>query len=158
MKRLVHVVDDNPTVRSMLTEVLRDAGFEVRAHETAEPLLETMDPASTGCVLLDLQLPGRDGLETLGVLRDRGVTVPVIFLTGNGDVATAVRALKSGAWDFLEKPIGEEPLIAAVHAACAHGQQHRAAASAHRRPLGLDGGSTLREREIAALLLSGIAG
>jgi FixJ family two-component response regulator len=158
MVPIIHIVDDDPTILSALFEVLTDAGLDVRTYEAAEPLLRSIGPDSVGCVLLDLHLPGMDGLATLGALRDRGTTLPVIFLTGHGDVVSVVRAIKAGASDFLEKPVAQDVLIAAVRSACAQESERCMAAIEHHHHAGTVAGPSRREREIAALLLAGVAG
>lgn len=113
----VQIVDDESAVRGALARLLRRAGYEVTEHAAAEPFLDTASAELDGCVLLDLRLPGRDGLEVQTELERRGIRIPVIFLTGHGDVATGVRAMKRGAADFLEKPVSDDDLLSAVAAA-----------------------------------------
>jgi two-component system response regulator FixJ len=118
-KRIVHVVDDDAAVRRALVRLLRSEGLEAVTYETAQAVLNAAPSLSSGCILLDLQMPGMDGLELLGRLGELGIELPVIVVTGHGDVPTAVRAMKAGAVDFIEKPIDETQLFAAIDAALA---------------------------------------
>jgi FixJ family two-component response regulator len=113
----VHVVDDDASTRRSLARLLGGAGYRVALYSTAEELLATAGPALSGCILLDLRLPGASGLELQEQLAERGCTAPVVFLTGHGDVAASVRAMKRGAVDFLQKPVAADELFAAVSAA-----------------------------------------
>jgi len=118
-KRIVHVVDDDAAVRRALVRLLRSERLEAVTYETAQAVLNAAPSLSSGCILLDLQMPGMDGLELLARLGELGIELPVIVVTGHGDVPTAVRAMKAGAVDFIEKPIDETQLFAAIDAALA---------------------------------------
>jgi two-component system response regulator FixJ len=118
-KRIVHVVDDDAAVRRALVRLLRSEGLEAVAYESPLGVLNAAPSLSSGCILLDLQMPGMDGLELLARLGELGIELPVIVVTGHGDVPTAVRAMKAGAVDFIEKPIDEAQLFAAIDAALA---------------------------------------
>jgi FixJ family two-component response regulator len=124
----VHVVDDDRSTRRSLARLLGGAGHSVALYATAEELLAVAGPALSGCILLDLRLPGASGLEVQDLLAARGCTMPVVFLTGHGDVAASVRAMKRGAVDFLQKPVVADELFAAVAAAL-----NRDAANRHSR-------------------------
>jgi two-component system response regulator FixJ len=135
-KRIVHVVDDDAAVRRALVRLLRSEGLEAVTYETAQAVLNAAPSLSSGCILLDLQMPGMDGLELLARLGELGVELPVIVVTGHGDVPTAVRAMKAGAVDFIEKPIDETQLFAAIDAALAEKKfavRERAVAGATER-------------------------
>lgn len=121
----VHVVDDDASMRSSLMRLLGGAGYAVVCYATAEDLLGIAGPSLTGCVLLDLRLPGASGLELQEALAARGCVAPVVFLTAHGDVAASVRAMKGGATDFLQKPVVADELFAAVAAAIARDAQAR---------------------------------
>jgi FixJ family two-component response regulator len=116
MSRRVHVVEDDASVRTSLARLLGGAGYEVSLYETAEELLASAGPALSGCILLDLRLPGASGLELQERLAERGCATPVVFLTGHGDVPASVRAMKHGAVDFLQKPVVADELLGAVAA------------------------------------------
>jgi two-component system response regulator FixJ len=154
----VHVVDDDAAVRGSLRFLLESAGLSVTVHPSAEAFLAAAAAAvPVGCVLTDLRMPGLGGLGLQAELLARGRHVPVIVMTGHGDVPTAVRALKNGAIDFLEKPFADEQLLTAVRRALAAGRALRAseeaAAAAVRRLARL----TPREREVMQGLVAGRA-
>jgi two-component system response regulator FixJ len=113
----VHVVDDDPGVRRSLERLLYSAGFAHVAYESARVFLDAAPGISAGCVLLDVLMPEIDGLQLQGELDRLGCHLPVIVITGQGDVPTAVRAMRAGAVDFIEKPFGDERLILAIEAA-----------------------------------------
>ena len=114
---LVHVVDDDPAMRDSVGFLLDTAGFEVALYEAGTNLLDTLVKPARGCVLADIRMPGVDGLELLRRLRESGHTLPVIMMTGHGDVPLAVEAMKLGACDFIEKPFDDEALLQALRSA-----------------------------------------
>lgn len=111
---LIHVVDDDNSLRTALLRLLDAAGFEARGYASTGEFLLRPPPDRPGCVILDLRLPGPSGLELQEALRDHGILLPVVFLTGHADVASSVRALKAGAVDFLTKPVDREILFEAL--------------------------------------------
>jgi FixJ family two-component response regulator len=110
----VHLVDDDDSLRSALQRLLAAAGYRVKAYASAGDFLLAPPADEPGCLLLDLRMPGPSGLDLQDALARHGVRLPVIFLTGHGDLATGVRAMKAGALDFLTKPVEREPLLAAI--------------------------------------------
>jgi two-component system response regulator FixJ len=116
-ERIVHVVDDDAAIRRAMVRLLRSEGLTTVTYDTAQAVLKGASSLSSGCILLDLQMPGMDGLQLLARLCELGIELPVIVVTGHGDVATAVKAMKAGAVDFIEKPIDEVQLLAAIDAA-----------------------------------------
>ena len=153
-KRIVHVIDDDAAVRRALVRLLRSEGLEAVTYETAQAVLNAAPSLSSGCILLDLQMPGMDGLELLGRLGELGIELPVIVVTGHGDVPTAVRAMKAGAVDFIEKPIDETQLFAAIDAALAEKKfavRDRVVASATERMVLL----SPRERQVLEAIAVG---
>ena len=125
-KVVIHIVDDDAGMRLALSRLLAAAGYETRSYGSAgEFLIAEPDPRS-GCLVLDLHLPGPNGLELQEALQRQGRALPVVFLSGRGDIASSVRALKAGASDFLTKPVRGEVLIAAVEAALAADAPQRA--------------------------------
>ena len=152
---IVFVVDDDASVRRGVTRLLRSAGFTAETFASAPEFLERHDRNVLGCVILDLAMPGFDGLQMQKALTDRGSALPVIFLTGHGDIPTSVQAMKGGAVDFLTKPVTDDELLAAVREAIERCEalyrareeiaiiRHRVAAL------------TPREREVLTHLLSG---
>jgi FixJ family two-component response regulator len=110
----VFVVDDDASVLRSLQRLLQSAGWTTETYDSAEEFLRLRDPTTPGCVILDVAMPGIDGLELQRRLVEEGMPLPVIFLTGHGDVPTSVEAMRAGATNFLCKPVGEERLLASV--------------------------------------------
>ncbi|MFO1307933.1 MAG: response regulator [Burkholderiales bacterium] len=149
----VVIVDDDEAVRDALSMLLRAEGFAVETAPSAEAFLarSAQQPA---CLVLDVRMPGMSGLELQEKLAERTFDVPIVFLTGHGDVPMAVRAIKRGAFDFIEKPIDDARLVAAVREAIAYSSRAAPAAGTTRAPPGLDT-LTRREREVLDLILAG---
>ena len=114
---VVHVIDDDEAVRESLAFLLRSAKLDVRAYESAVAFLNALPDTAAGCIITDVRMPELSGIDLLRRLRERGVTMPVIIMTGHGDVPLAVEAMKIGAADFFEKPFDDDALLAAVRAA-----------------------------------------
>ena len=112
--RVIHLVDDDEAIRHSASFMLRHAGFRVKTYIDGVAFLEQVEAAEKGCILLDVQMPKMDGLEVQEALNQRGVAMPVIVLTGHGDVGVAVRAMKAGAVDFVEKPYAKQTLVDAL--------------------------------------------
>lgn len=112
--RLVHVVDDDDSVRRSVGFMLKTSGHLVKSYASGSELLKEAKKLEPGCILLDIRMPGMDGLEVQQELQSMGVTLPVIIMTGHGDIPLSVRAMKAGAIDFIEKPFEKAVLIAAV--------------------------------------------
>lgn len=112
--KLVHVVDDDPAVRRSVAFILKTSGHQVETYESGSDLLKESGHLGEGCILLDIRMPGMDGLEVQQRLQEKGVGLPVIIMTGHGDVSLAVKAMKSGAVDFIEKPFPKEALLASL--------------------------------------------
>ena len=142
---VVHIVDDDDSMRTALTRLLTAAGYEARAYASAGDFLIAADDPPSGCLLLDLHMPGPDGLALQEVLRRRGHVLPIVFLSGRGDIASSVRALKAGASDFLTKPVQAGVLLEAVRAALEADAPRRA--EREERRLLLQRQATLTERE-----------
>jgi two-component system response regulator FixJ len=111
---LVHIVDDDEAVRRSVSFALKTSGFQVRAYESGSEILKGAPDLEAGCILLDIRMPGMDGLEVQEALKSKGVTLPVVIMTGHGDVSLAVRAMKAGAIDFIEKPFEKAVLLSAI--------------------------------------------
>ncbi len=118
-KRVVHIVDDEETIRKAVGFTLRTAGFVVETYASGPEFLQSADEAENGCVILDMHMPNMDGLEVQAALAQINIDMPVVVLTGNGDVALAVQAMKAGAVDFLAKPIERAILLDAIDRAFA---------------------------------------
>ena len=114
MKASVLIVDDEPGVRAALAGVLRDEGYEVDAVDSGEAGLDRLTRAAYDVILLDIWLPGIDGLTTLQRMRDRQVDAPVVMISGHGNIESAVKAIKIGAFDFVEKPLSLEKTVLVV--------------------------------------------
>ena len=122
--QVVHVIDDDAAVRQSLAFLLKTAGFAVHLHHSATAFLEVLPVAQAGCIVTDVRMPEIDGLELQRRLRARKVAVPVIVITGHGDIALAVKAMKAGAADFIEKPFDDEVLLGAIRSALARRAQN----------------------------------
>jgi two-component system response regulator FixJ len=151
----VFVVDDNAGVRKSLRALMESAGLAVETYASGEEFLDAYDPERAGCLILDVRLRSGSGLDLQDRLRQRKATLPIIVMTGYGNVPTSVRALKAGAIDFLQKPVPPKLLLERVRAAMELDRQARAAASERvavtRRLTHL----TPREREVVELLIAG---
>jgi FixJ family two-component response regulator len=151
----IFLVDDDPGVLKALSRVLREEGWSVETFESADAFLVRPDRTAQGCVVLDVTMPGLDGLELQHRLVESGQVLPIVFLTGHGDIPMSVQAMKSGAADFLTKPVKADTLVAAVHAAIdqdASARQARADTAGLRQRLA---GLTPRECEVLAAVVAG---
>ena len=154
--RLVHLVDDDEAIRRSAGFMLKMSGFQVRTYESGVELLKEGAKLEPGCILLDIRMPGMDGLEVQAALTEKGVTLPVIIMTGHGDVSLAVQAMKAGAVDFIEKPFEKAVMLSAIE----HGlsrlrksaANHQQAEQAATRLKAL----TPREREVLDGLVKGL--
>src|SRR3974390_76140 len=115
--RVVHVIDDDDALRGSLTFLLRAAALEVHDYPSAKAFFDALPETGLGCIITDVRMPGMSGIELLRRLKELNIAAPVIVVTGHGDVALAVEAMKIGAVDFLEKPFDDEVLMASVNAA-----------------------------------------
>ena len=113
-QRVVHLVDDDAAIRRSVGFMLKTSGHRVESYESGTDLLKASSHLDQGCILLDIRMPGMDGLEVQQALQEKGVTLPVIIMTGHGDVTLAVKAMKAGAVDFIEKPFGKEALLGSL--------------------------------------------
>jgi two-component system response regulator FixJ len=111
---LIHLVDDEEAIRRSASFMLKTSGFRVHTYENGTELLKAAHALEAGCILLDIRMPGMDGLEVQRMLKDRGIALPVIIMTGHGDISLAVRAMKAGAVDFIEKPFDKAVLLSAI--------------------------------------------
>ena len=112
--RLVHLVDDDDSVRRSVGFMLKTSGYAVKSYASGNELLKDARRLEPGCILLDIRMPGMDGLEVQQQLKDAGVSLPVVIMTGHGDIPLSVRAMKSGAIDFIEKPFEKAVLLSAL--------------------------------------------
>jgi two-component system response regulator FixJ len=154
---VVFVVDDDAEVRRSVRELIEPVGLAVRTCANAHEFLDSMGDDPFGCLVLDVRLPGMSGLQLLEELRRRGLNLPAIVLTGQPDVKVAVRALKIGAFDVLEKPVGDQPLLDLVNEAIERSHRMREELAERTRARGLVHALSPRERDVLKLLVSGKA-
>jgi FixJ family two-component response regulator len=153
----VHIVDDEESIRDSIALLLRSAGVRSRQYQDAHEFLATYRPDGPGCLVLDVRMPRMTGLELQQELNRRGWTLPLIFVTGHGDVPMAVEAMREGAIDFLQKPFSDDALIHRVSKALEQDDRARAqAVDRHTLSAGLES-LTAREREIAGRIVNGQA-
>ncbi len=154
-KPTVHIVDDDEAVRDSLAILLEAAGFRIASYVSGDAFLETMPAVPEGCLLIDVRMPGKGGLDVQEELRLRNIALPVVIITGHGDVPLAVRAMKGGAVDFVEKPFSDDLIIGSVKRAldidAAMRRQDAAAAGVTQRVALL----TQRERQVLEKLVLG---
>lgn len=155
MQRVIHLIDDEEAVRKSTGFLLRTSGFRVHSYASGPEFLGEVRDADPGCILLDVRMPEMDGLEVQAELNRRGIVMPVIVLTGHGDISTAIAAMKGGASDFIEKPFEKDVLMRAIDVAferLAEGTRGIAAAQdAQVRIAGL----TAREQDVLRGLVNG---
>ena len=153
----VHVIDDDEALRDSLTFLLRTARLDVQSYPSAMAFLEALPEAKLSCVITDVRMPGMSGIDLLRRLRERKISVPVIVITGHGDIPLAVEAMRIGAIDFLEKPFDDEVLIASVKAAL---RQKEGEVKRHGERAEIDGrlaALSNRERDVLGGLVAGRA-
>ncbi len=153
----VHIVDDDEAVRSALRLLIRSVGLQAQAHASAPEFLASYDTRNPGCLVLDVRMPGMSGLELQQELNRRGAIIPVVFITGHGDVPMAVTAMQQGAFDFLQKPFQDQELLEKVRRALARDAQSRAGMAAHAEILARLETLTPRETEVMRLVTRGKA-
>ncbi len=152
---LVRFVDDDEGVRRAVGSLIRSVGFDVELFASAQEFLEAPLPQAPCCAILDVRLPGLNGLECHRRLAARNETYPVIFLTGHGDIAMSVRAMKSGAFEFLTKPFHDDELIEAVRLALDRNRRERSQRAEIEELRKRFESLTPREREVLAWVISG---
>jgi two-component system response regulator FixJ len=154
-EHLVHVIDDDEAVRDSLTFLLRSAKMRVRTYESAAAFAKFLPNIENGCIVTDIRMPGMSGIELLRALAEAKASLPVIVITGHGDVPLAVEAMKSGASDFLEKPFDDEAFLQAVKSAFAR-SSGISAHSAGPEIMGKLEALSKREREVLEGLVAGL--
>lgn len=155
-KSLVIIVDDDRTVREGLDSLLRSVGLETRLVGSPAELLQSSTPDAPGCIVLDVRLPGVSGLDLQNQLSKQGIDLPIIFMTGHGDIPMTVRAMKAGAVDFLSKPFRDQDMLDAVTAAIERDAQRRTEATAKDEIRARYKTLTPREREVMAHVATGL--
>jgi two-component system response regulator FixJ len=154
---VVYVVDDDDAVRSALRMLIRSVGLQAQASASATEFLQHYDVRQPGCLVLDVRMPGMNGLELQVELNRRGATIPVVFISGHGDVPMAVEAMQHGAFDFLQKPFRDQDLLDRVQKALARDAQLRAGLAARAEILERIATLTPREAEVMQLVTEGKA-
>lgn len=152
---VIHIVDDDDSLRAALQRQLMAAGYQVRVYASAGEFLLAPPTDSSGCLLLDLAMPGPSGLDLQDALERHGVRLPVVFISGHGDVATGVKAMKAGAVDFLTKPVERATLLAAIEQALSTGAARSASRSAAADLRARFAELTPREREVFEGVVTG---
>lgn len=155
-RRMIHVVDDEAAIRRSVSFMLKTSGFDVQTWESGVEFLKAARHVKAGCILLDVRMPDMDGLEVQQALTTNGIAMPVIVLTGHGDTSIAVRALKGGAVDFLEKPFEKATLFDAIEHAFAWLEDRAGRAERARDAAHIIAGLTGREREVLDGLAQGL--
>lgn len=151
----VHIIDDDEAIRDALSWLLQSRDVGAEAWASAEAFLDAWAPDMTGCLLLDIRMDGMSGLELFDRLRERGCRMPVIFLTGHGDVPIAVSALKKGARDFVEKPFNDNDLVDRVIDALAYDAAQRVREAGQASVAARLATLTQRERQVMELVVAG---
>jgi FixJ family two-component response regulator len=155
-EQIVFVVDDDESMRVALTYLFRSMNLQVEVFSTATALLESKLPNIASCLVLDIRLPGVNGLEFQDVLAKAGIHIPIVFMTGHGDIPMSVKAMKAGAVDFLPKPFRDQDMLDAVIRALEQDRKRRDSETAVSQLRHLFETLTPREREVLALVISGL--
>ncbi|MGB9432083.1 MAG: response regulator [Candidatus Acidiferrum sp.] len=155
-ERIVFIIDDDPDIRASMRRLLKTVGLHAELFATAQDFLQQKMPKGPSCVVLDMRLPGMSGLEVQRTLIETGMNIPIIFITAHGDIPMTVKAMKSGAVEFLTKPFRDQDLLDAIEQALQcdqrRRQQQNELAALEERYSSL----TAREREVMGLLVSGM--
>jgi FixJ family two-component response regulator len=154
-KAVVFVVDDDPSMRRSLDTLLRSVGLDVQLFSSAQEFIPAKRPDVPACLVLDVRLPGMSGLAFQEELAKTGIAIPVIFVTGHGDVPMTVRAMKAGAVEFLTKPFDDQVLLDAVHAAIERDRARRQQAAGLMALKARYEELTTREKEVMKLVVAG---
>lgn len=155
-KGLVHIVDDEETMRRSISYALKTSGYPVKTWSSGAAFLKEVRHVEDGCILLDVRMPDIDGIEVQRILAERGVTMPVVIMTGHGDISIAVRAMKAGAVDFLEKPFEKTSLLHAIGMAFERLSTRTGAIARAVDAAVIISALTLRERDVLEGLAQGL--
>ncbi|WP_138465737.1 response regulator transcription factor [Poseidonocella sp. HB161398] len=153
---LVHVLDDDPSMRSAVSSLLRSVGIEVQTYGSVREFLEAGRPDVEGCLVLDIRMPGTGGLELQEQLQSLGVQLPVVLMTGFGDIPMTVRGMRAGAVDFLAKPFRDQDMLDAVSAALARDRVRRASGRERAEAEARLATLSPRERQVMELVVEGL--
>jgi FixJ family two-component response regulator len=152
---VVFLVDDDASVREAVGDLLTSVGLDVQAFGSIQEFMQSWRPEAPGCIVLDVRLPGTSGLEFQRGLAESGIRLPIIFISGHGDIDMSVRAMKLGAVEFLTKPLREQELLDAIQVAVERDRVRRREDSAVAELRARFGSLTVREREVFALVVTG---
>lgn len=152
---IVYVIDDDESAREGMADLLRSVGHAVRVFRSGQEFLDSKPDDVPGCIVLDVRLPGPSGLEFQRTLSKSNIQLPIVFVSGHGDIPMSVRAIKSGAIEFLTKPVHEQQLLDAVQAGIEHDRERRRQAKTFGELRERFDSLTPREREILGLVVSG---
>jgi len=155
-KKLVHIVDDEDSIRRSVSFMLKTSGYQVETWNSGQAFLKDVRHAEQGCILLDIRMPEIDGLEVQRLLAERGVTMPIVIMTGHGDISIAIRAMKGGAVDFLEKPFEKGALLAAIEESFARIANAASASARAADAATMLAALTARERDVLEGLARGL--
>ena len=153
----IFVVDDDDAVRDSLSDLIDSVGLAVATYPSAHEFLEVYDNARRGCLVLDIRMPGMSGLELQDRLNERGSTLPIVFITGHGDVPMAVEAMKRGAVDFIQKPFRDQELLDRINLALEQNRRRRATEETKQDIAERIATLTRREREVMDMVIQGKA-
>lgn len=153
--KTIFIVDDDQAARDSLSWLISSIGLHVETFASAQDFLDTYDPSRPGCLLVDVRMPGMSGLELQKQLAENPHCLPVIVVTGHGDVQMAVRAMKDGAFDFIEKPYNDQVLLDLVHKAVQECERRRHETTGHQEIISLFESLTPREREVMDMIVEG---
>jgi FixJ family two-component response regulator len=152
---LVHVIDDDPSLRDALESLFRSVGLEVRSYGSTREFVEAKRPDRPACLVLDIRLPGASGLEFQSQLAELGIALPVILMTGHGDIPMSVRGMKAGAVDFLPKPFRDQDMLDAVTTAIERDRRDREASAQQEAIRARYATLSPREQQVMALVTAG---
>jgi FixJ family two-component response regulator len=153
---VVFIVDDDASVRNAAENLLRSIGLAVETFASTQEFLQSKRPDAPGCIVLDVRMPGQSGLEFQHTLMTADIRLPIIFISGHADISMSVRAMKSGAVEFLTKPLHEQELLDAIQLAIARDQARRQASRTMAELQERRNSLTPREREVFALVVTGL--
>jgi len=156
--QVVYIVDDDQQPRDALRQIAESVGLQTIAVESAEQFFSRYDESRLGCLVADVRMPGTSGIDLLGVLTQRGIDLPTILISGYADVPMVIRAVKAGAFDFLEKPVRAQELLDRVHAAFRLHAKRRSSRNQTRENAIRYESLTAREREVLSLMVAGQSG
>jgi FixJ family two-component response regulator len=153
---VVFVIDDEKSARESLSSLIRSVGWRVQLFASGEEFLKCNQPDADSCLVVDVRLRGMSGLDFQQKLADSGISIPIIFITGHGDIPMSVRAMKSGAIEFLTKPFRDQDLIDAIHVALKKDREERAQGAEVSQLQARFAALTPRERQVLPLVVSGL--